>query len=199
MEDLLRIALKEAQRLGADYADARYMKRWHEPITTKNGAVQSIARSEDSGVGVRVLVRGGWGFCSSSVITPAELRRCAAEAVRIARSSASVQREPIVLSQLAPVVGKYQSNVKIDPFALPMEAKLDLLKSLDYEMKSLDKVRVATSMLSALKYHKWFVSTEGSEIEQEILETGINISATATGNNDVQRRGFRDYSQAGFE
>ncbi len=199
MKDLLKIALDEAQRLGADYADARYMKRQHEPITTKNGAVQSIARTEDSGVGVRVLVKGGWGFCSSSVMTPEELRRCAAEAVKIARASASVQRDPIVLSELTPVVDKYKSTVKIDPFEMPMEDKLDLLKSLDEEMKSHDQVRVATSMLSALKYHKWFVSTEGSEIEQEILETGINISATAAGNNDVQRRSFSDYSQAGFE
>jgi TldD protein len=199
LKDLLKIALDEAKRLGADYADARYLQRKNEPITTKNGAVQHMALLEDKGFGVRVLANGGWGFSSSNIITPAELKRCAAEAVAIARASAKVQKEPVTLSPLKPVQDTYKTKVKLNPFEVPLSEKLDLLKSLDKEMKSDEKVKVTTSSLNSLQINKLFISTEGSVIEQEIVETGVNISATAAGNGDVQRRSFSDYSTAGYE
>ena len=199
LKDLLKIALDEAKALGAEYADARFLQRKHEPIATKNGSVQHMALNEDHGFGVRVLANGGWGFSSSNIVTPAELKRCAAEAVSIARASAKVQKQPVTLSPLKPVHDTYKTKVKIDPFEVPLDEKLDLLKSLNKELKSHELVKVTTASLNSLKINKWFVSTEGSEIEQEIVESGANISATAAGHGDVQRRSFSDYSSAGFE
>lgn len=199
MKDILQKAIAEARRLGAEYADVRYMDRKSEPISTKNGAVQSMASQEDKGFGVRVLAKGGWGFSSSNVLSESELKRCAAEAVAIAKASAKLQKQPITLSPVKPVQDVYRTKVKVDPFDIPMDERLDFLRSIDAELKSLPEVRVAQSSLMALKEHKWFVSSEGSCIEQEIYETGATISATAAGNNDVQRRSFSDYAAAGFE
>lgn len=199
MKDMLQIAVAEVLRLGAEYADVRYMDRKQEPISTKNGAVQHMAVVEERGFGVRVLVKGGWGFASSNTVTESELKRCAKEAVSIARASARVQRQPIELSPVEAVKATYSTKVRIDPFEISMEDKLDFLRSIDKELRSDPSTRVAQASLLSLKEHKWFVSSEGSEIEQTIYETGASISATAAGNGDVQRRSFSDYASAGFE
>ena len=143
MKDVLQVAIKEAKRLGAEYADVRYMDRKSEPLATKNGAVQSMASIEDKGFGVRVLAKGGWGFSSSNTLNEAELKRCAAEAVAIAKASAKVQAEPITLSPLKPVQDVYRTKVKIDPFDIPMDERLDFLRAIDQELKSLPEIRVA--------------------------------------------------------
>jgi len=199
VKDLLQIAIREAKRLGAEYADVRFMDRKTEPLATKNGAVQMMASNEEKGFGVRVLAKGGWGFSSSNTVTEAELKRCAAEAVAIAKASARVQVTPVTLSPLDPVQDSYRTKVKTDPFDIPMDKRLDFLRAIDAELKCLPEIRVAQSSLMALKEHKWFVSSEGSCIEQEIYETGASIAATAAGNGDVQRRSFADYAAAGFE
>lgn len=199
MKDILHIAIDEARRLGADYADVRYMDRQQEPISLKNGAVQHMAFSEERGFGVRVLVNGGWGFASSCNLSESELKRCAKEAVSIARASARVKQQPIELSPVEAVKAAYSTKVRIDPFEVSIDDKLDFLRSIDKELRFEPATRVSQASLLSLREHKWFVSSEGSEIEQTIYETGAAISATAAGHGDVQRRSFSDYSSAGFE
>ena len=63
-------ALATAKRLGASYADIRINRYRSESITTRERQVQNVARSQDFGFGVRVLVKGTWGFAASSIVTP---------------------------------------------------------------------------------------------------------------------------------
>jgi len=199
MQELLQIAVREAERLGADYVDVRYMERKVEPIAIKNGAIVTLALHEEQGFGVRVLFNGAWGFASRSVTTEPELKRAAAEAVAIARASTKVQKSPAGFSPLDPVEAVYRTKVQNDPFAVPLEDKLDLLRALDREMRADPAIRIAQSSLLSLLEHKWFVSSEGSSIEQTIYETGASIAATASGNGDMQRRSFANYAAAGYE
>ena len=126
MKDILQVAIKEAKRLGAEYADVRYMDRKSEPLATKNGAVQTMASIEDKGFGVRVLAKGGWGFSSSNTLTEVELKRCAAEAVAIAKASAKVQAQPMTLSPTEAVQDVYRTRVKVNPFDIPMDERLEI-------------------------------------------------------------------------
>ena len=94
MRDLTDRALDTAAAQGAAYADVRVVRRLEESISIKTGRVEGVASGESEGFGVRVLVDGAWGFASSHVLTAAEADRVAAEAVRIARASATALREP---------------------------------------------------------------------------------------------------------
>jgi len=61
---------KELDRLkskGATYADARwYPSEDNEQMIMVNGNLKSNTSSKESGIGVRVLYGGAWGFRSSS-------------------------------------------------------------------------------------------------------------------------------------
>src|SRR5207249_4968819 len=128
MRDLTDRALDTAARRGATYADIRVVRRLDESISIKSGRVEGVASGESEGFGVRVLVDGAWGFASSNRLEPAEVDRVAAEAVRIARASATALRRPVVLDDRPSAHGAYETPVREDPFALALETKVgDLL------------------------------------------------------------------------
>ena len=199
MQDLLQIAIREAERLGADFADVRYMERKSEPLSMKNGAVVTLALQEEKGFGIRVMVNGAWGFSSRSVTTEAELKHAAAEAVAVARASAKIRTSPASFAPLDAAKDTYRTKVQRDPFDIPLEDKLEFLADIDRELRADTAIRVAESSLLSLCERKWFVSSEGSDIEQTIYETGASIAATAAGGGDLQRRSFSNYAQAGYE
>src|SRR5215831_17867152 len=92
MWDLTRSALDTARLRGATYADARLMHIRQRDLTTKNGAVGTLAQSESIGIGIRVLANGAWGFASTDKLTREGVAACAAQAVALARASALAKR-----------------------------------------------------------------------------------------------------------
>src|SRR2546421_8672117 len=64
--DVVTAALEAAKRAGASYSDARVHRRRNETVGVRDDHVESVVDSESYGIGVRVLVDGAWGFCSSS-------------------------------------------------------------------------------------------------------------------------------------
>src|SRR3712207_7245808 len=95
MRDLTSRALDTATALGASYADVRVVRRLEESINVKSGRLEGVSSGESEGFGVRVIVDGAWGFASSHDLSPAEADRVAADAVRIARASATAIRTPV--------------------------------------------------------------------------------------------------------
>jgi hypothetical protein len=65
-------ALTRAKVLGASYADIRINRYRSETIFTRERQVQNVARNQDFGFGIRVLVNGTWGFAASALVTADE-------------------------------------------------------------------------------------------------------------------------------
>lgn len=191
MESLTSRALNTAASLGATYSDVRVVDRAEQTVTTKNGAVAMVNQSQDLGFGVRVIADGAWGFASSAVLTAEEVDRIAALAVSIARASARVQRNGAVdLGPPVSDVGQYQTPVDIDPFSVPLGQKIDLLLQADAGMRLVPAIRVTQGTVFCLRERKTFANSEGSFIEQEIIETGCGIVATAVGEGEIQKRSY---------
>ena len=99
MKDLLLRALDTARAKGATYADVRYVESEVQVVAIKDGSVEALTSGVSRGFGVRVIANGGWGFASSSRLTLAEMDVVAATAVRIAKASSSVLREPVDIGE----------------------------------------------------------------------------------------------------
>ncbi len=85
---LADIALSTARKLGASHADIRINRYRSESVSTREQQVQNVSRSQSFGFGVRVLLKGTWGFAASRVVTPAEVERVTRTAIEIARANA---------------------------------------------------------------------------------------------------------------
>jgi TldD protein len=182
--------LEAAKAAGADYADVRVVDAAREEVGVKNGRVALVARDDDSGFGVRVLSRGAWGFSSSALMRGDEARRVAAEALEIARASARVAAAPVSLAPAEPIVAAWRTPFRVDPFAVPLDDKLDLLLDIDARLRRVPGVTIGQAGMSFRRIRKLFVSTEGAAIEQEILRSGVGYSAVAVRDGDLQVRSY---------
>src|SRR5947209_19861338 len=81
---LAEAALSRAKKLGVTYADIRINRYRNESIFTREQQVQNVSRTQDFGFGVRVMVKGAWGFAASHLVTPESVRRVTEQAVEIA-------------------------------------------------------------------------------------------------------------------
>jgi TldD protein len=203
MRDLTDRALDTATSLGASYADARIVSRLDESIAIKTGRVEGVASGESEGIGVRVLVDGAWGFASSLRVETAEIDRIAAEAVRIARASATALREPVVLDDRPPAHGTYETPLEEDPFAIPLERKIADLLAADQAAARVKGIAFTESMYAAQREWKTFAATDGSFTEQTITHVGSAVEANAVDGDEHQRRSYPDsgggWQAAGYE
>src|SRR5438132_13151814 len=115
MRDVAERALDEAVAAGASYADCRVVVRTVQTLEVKNGRVARVALSDDEGVGVRVVVDGGWGFAGVDRIDAGEAEEAVRRAVRIARAGARRRSAPGRLATVVAPTGAHRRPVVIHP------------------------------------------------------------------------------------
>ena len=190
MRDLALRALDTARSRGADYADVRVLRQQAESVTVRLQNVEALTFDESMGFGVRVLVDGYWGFASSHKQTMEEADRVAAEAVRIAKASATVRGHAADIGPPMSIVDSYVTPLQKDPFAISLDDKIALLLKATESMAKVPGIVMAEGNIYCQRDEKIFVSSEGSQIEQTLLETGCGIEATAVDEGEVQRRSY---------
>ncbi len=202
--DLIDQLIRTLKRRGLDYADVRYEHLLHESLVAEDGRVSSISLFESAGVGIRVLIKGSWGFAATPHLTPGPLRQAARDAIELARAAALLNRRPRPLAAVDPVKARHTSRFTIDPFDVPLSKKLDYLLWANTALLGPDAIQRATSHLDFYKRRKVFCSTEGARIEQRLVESGAGLEVVAQRGNEVQSRSFPNshhgaLAQAGFE
>ena len=65
-EDLALFSIDYARKLGAEYADTRLETHYNELITAATGKIQRAVINQKQGIGIRTLVKGAWGFQSTT-------------------------------------------------------------------------------------------------------------------------------------
>ncbi len=179
-----------ARKAGADFADARAGIDETESLTVRNQEMEGIDRSTSTGVGVRVLVGGRWGFAATSRLDEAEVVRTAELAVAIAKAAQRLPGDPVSLSPLEPAVASWRSDVLEDPFLVPLEEKVALLMEATRRMQTVPGVSFAEGGLDFFRRSTWFASSEGAAIDQVVTQSGGGTEAVAVGEGDMQRRSY---------
>ena len=202
--DLIDPLIAQLARRGVDYGDIRYERVLHESLVVEQGTVKSISVAESAGVGIRVLIGGSWGFAATPHLSPARVKAATAQAIAIAKASASINRKPLGLTPVEPVKAVHRSSWQIDPFDVPLSKKLDYLLWATNELLGPKPMKRATGHMDFYKRTKYFTSTDGSRIEQHLIESGAGLEAVAQQGNEVQIRSFPNshhgaLAQAGFE
>ncbi|MEO0072022.1 MAG: TldD/PmbA family protein [candidate division WOR-3 bacterium] len=178
-KELVLKALNAAKLKGASYADVRLIYNITERIVVKNGQVEALKRDEDSGIGIRVIANGSWGFAATARLTNDEIIKTANLAVRIAKASSTLKKHDVILDSKGKTIGTYHTQIVKDPLLIPIEEKLNLLIKIDEIMQRVKGVSLRESELSFTKKHQIFAASDDSYIEQTICYCGGVIVATA--------------------
>ncbi len=198
MKDLILNILDLAKLKKVDYADIRFVRRETQEIEVKNSNVEALTHDEDFGFGIRILFQGAWGFASSSKINKREMETVFGKALKIAKASSRAKGKEISFSPSSPRVDRYKTTISVNPFDVSPEKKLDLLLKADEIIRRNKKVKISEAFMGSYKTKKTFASTEGSYIEQEIVECGAGISATAIEGGEVQVRSYPNSFRGNF-
>ncbi|MFC5412621.1 TldD/PmbA family protein [Larkinella bovis] len=173
-------ALNAAKSKGATYTDVRIGRYLQQFVTTREDKVQNIVNTESYGVGVRVIADGCWGFASVvDAKNEAQTAKAAEEAVAIAKANARLMKQPV---QLAPQKGygevSWKAPIKKNAFEVPIKEKVDLLLSVnDAALKN--GANYVNSVLFMVNEQKYFASTDGSYIDQDIHRIWPTFQVTA--------------------
>ena len=187
MKALCETAVEAALAAGASYADARAVLTRRQHVVTKNGQVDDLSDGESEGIGVRVLVDGAWGFAGDRRLDGAGARDAASRASAFARAAPS--RDGRQLTPVEPQQGRYQTQVERDPFDVPLSEKIDLCLGAEEGMRQ-PQIKVTQAMVRAQREEKVLVSSEGSSIEQVLVECGGGIDAYAAEGDQLQIRSY---------
>jgi TldD protein len=190
VKDLIERALDAAERGGASYADVRVQERETESLTVKNGALEAVSSNVSAGFGIRVIVDGAWGFSSSANLDPTEAERIGREAVEIARASVLARRAPVELDDTPPATDTYRTPYEEDPFSVSLDEKVRILMDADAAMARVPGVAIREGSMFSGRERKTFASSAGAWVEQEIVEAGGGIEATAVNESEMQQRSY---------
>jgi TldD protein len=161
-------ALAAATAAGASYCDVRVGRYLRQFVITRDAHVENVVNTESIGVGVRVIAGGAWGFAATNDMTTDGVASAARQAAAIAKANARNQTAPV---QLAPTPGvgevSWRAPIRVSAMSVPVKEKAALL--LDVNSAALaNGADFIQSVLFSVNEQKYFASTDGSYIDQDV-------------------------------
>ena len=176
---LATAGLTAATDAGASYCDVRVGRYLRQFVITREANVQNIVNTESTGVGVRVIADGAWGFAATNDMTAEAVAEAARLATAIARANAKNQTQPV---RLAPTRGvgdiAWKTPIRRNAMEVPIQEKVDLLLGVNAAATAAGASFV-NSQLFLVNEQKYFASTDGSYIDQDVHRIWAPFTVTA--------------------
>ncbi|HRO26290.1 MAG TPA: TldD/PmbA family protein [Luteimonas sp.] len=178
-KQLADAALQAARDAGGSYCDVRIGRYLRQFVMTREDKVQNVVNTESTGVGVRVIADGAWGFAATNGLTADSVAQAARRAVAIAKANARVQTEPVRFAS-APAFGEvsWKTPIRRNAMEVPIKDKVDLLLSVNAAAMNAGASFV-NSTLFQVNEQKYFASTDGSYIDQDVHRIWAPMTVTA--------------------
>jgi len=172
-------AMNAAREAGASYCDVRIGRYLRQFVITREDKVQNVVNTESTGAGIRVIAKGAWGFAATNDLTQAGVVQAARQATAIALANAKMQTVPV---QLAPTPGvgevSWKTPIRKNAMQVPIKDKTDLLLGVNAAALAAG-ANFVNSMLFLVNEQKYFASTDGSYIDQDVHRIWAPMSVTA--------------------
>lgn len=181
MFDKLREILSRAD---VDYGDIRYEIKKATVITYNGKELTQVGSNTTDGYVIRLLKDGGLSsvvFTKESDASQA-MQTAAENAALIARNIA----KPVKLANVKPVKDQFIPKLKEDPRQISMAEKLDLVRKYNNIALSHEKIVTTSISYREVVREKYFISTEGSQIREDLVTTGLFGEIMAKDGNLIQ-------------
>jgi TldD protein len=113
-------------------------------------------------------------------VTPDGIAQCAATAVAIAKANSKFQKEPVVLAAQKGVGDKvWKTPITKNAFEIPVKEKIELMMKVNGAAMD-NGANFVTSNLFFVNEQKYFASTDGSFIDQDVHRIWPTFTVTVT-------------------
>lgn len=197
LEDFAEKSVQYAIQIGSQYCDVRAESVQTKGFVIENGEIENFISSSDSGLGVRVLVDGAWGFFSiSDPQSFDQLKEKIFDTVKSTKHYSIYKKQQIRLAEIHPSVDRVNYNVDQEP---TIEAMVQIGLESDKIIKSRKRIIKSSISLYHDKFHKYFVNSEGSKITHNFDDVIANLSATAYSSGLTQSVNTTEGGRGGLE
>lgn len=161
----------------ADYADIRYETKKETSIGFEGRDLARVSANSADGHVLRVMYKGG--FSTMAFTRPEDAGKAAAAALANAKLLARNVKNPVRLAKARAVKADFRPELSERPDEVSVEEKISLLRSYNAIPLGNDKVVTTSLAYSEICRDKYFVSTEGAEIHEELATVSIAGRGTA--------------------
>jgi TldD protein len=169
LRELADAALAQARSLGAQHADFRAERIRGQRIGLSDGNLQTLFDADDTGLAVRVVVDGTWGFASAVDLDTDAAAQAARQAVELATVAAAMNTEPI---ELVPEPGygevTWVSSYATDPFTVGVADKVALLAQWSRDLLAHAAVSHVDASLNQVRECKFYADGVTTATQQRV-------------------------------
>lgn len=200
--DLAEAALSRALGAGASYAEARVQTTWEREFGLKNGEPQPSFFVEGYGLGIRVIAGGALGFAATNDMSRQSAAEVAYKAVKLAKASRGVLKEPVVFDSSKPAKMKWAA-----PEAKKVEgADSAWLRGILMEIEGqIANGRAGVKLPGRLLYiaaelqERYYVNSDGARVVGRVPRVGFFGSLTAMDGGETAQRFIQQGETGGLE
>jgi TldD protein len=173
-------ALDRARQLGVQHADFRLESVRNSRLAVRDGELEGSADSADTGLAVRVVYDGTWGFAAGVDLTPEAAARVAELAVEVARVSEAISTEQIELAD-EPIYPDetWVSSYEVNPFDVPEHERIALLVDWTRRLLAAEGVDHADAAVLATQENKFYADLAGTVTNQQRVRLDADAVATS--------------------
>ncbi|MCW4018664.1 MAG: TldD/PmbA family protein [Candidatus Bathyarchaeota archaeon] len=172
-----------SDKFGAQYAEARAQTLSKTMFTMKEGRVEATKQGIETGVALRVLVNGAWGFASVGSKNSEALASVISDACAMAKAASTRLKNPIKLAQTKPVEDHVEVKPRKKPSEISIEDKIQIASATTRATLGWDeRIKSCTMDYLDLEGKTYFGNSQGSYIEQDKLYVWSRVTASAQQN-----------------
>ncbi len=171
-------AIETATSAGAEHVDVRVSRQRSRWATLRDGDPLAVASDSTTGLGVRVLLDGVWGFAGGDRVDPSAAVGAARAALGMARVSTPAARARVHLAP-EPVHRNrvWASPVDQDPFDVGDATVVALLAERSARLRASPHVHRVDAHMNAARDVTYYADSAGTDTLQQRTRTASGLTA----------------------
>ncbi|MHA1406556.1 MAG: TldD/PmbA family protein [Candidatus Heimdallarchaeaceae archaeon] len=163
-EEIIEKVFKSLEKKSIFYADVRIENSLMTQIKTVNGKVEESTTGIESGIGIRLLHEGAWGFAYGPIENYSDVLSMAFQANKMNLKN---KKMDIKLAPVKAIKDKFVGEQKTNIKDIGFDEKIDLTLEADKAQED-QKIRSRTSFYREVLRKMTLATTEGTKIEYEV-------------------------------
>ena len=198
--DLAEKGVRDAERFGASYVDARAEQSVGTMIRQSNDVLDQASKGVMNGFGIRALVDGAWGFSSTVLMTREAVSESARKAVSSAKAVSSNIKERVKIENTSPSRDSVKSRASQNPSDIEIARKMRVPTELVKAARAQDQnVVSASSVYLDATGQAAIATSDGTCVEMESCRILFSINAVAKSSDRLVSAREFEGTREGFE
>ncbi|MFQ5497024.1 MAG: TldD/PmbA family protein [Nitrosopumilus sp.] len=194
LKELAEKSINYAVKTGVQYCDIRAEHQERKSALIESKEVEHIRTAKDTGLGIRLIKNGTWSF--SSITNPKSFEEIKYTIDATIKNSSHYEKNQIKLHSIP------TKKIKIDFPVLKKPETEELIKiGIECSEIILNEPKIIKSIINPryTNNKKYFVNSEGSQIEQNFTDVVVDMIATAHESGITQSINITEGGRGGIE